>query len=351
MVEGINWPRSRALRGAVILVGGEGTRLRPLTYVTPKPMVPVLNRPFLEHTIAYLKKYQVENIILALSYFPEAIQDYFKDGNNLDVRLIYTVEDSPLGTAGAVKNAKHYLDGTFAVLNGDIFTDLSVADMFAFHRRKQAKVTIALTRVDNPCAFGVVETDSDGKVQRFIEKPSPDRVTSHWINAGIYILEPEVLEYVPANSFYMFETGLFPLLLEIGEPVYGYPFSGYWMDMGTTKKYLQLNCDLLQLEAKSVLIDTLGKDEVCCGKGAAIHPSAEIVGPVVIGTGCRISQGAHIIGPAVIGSDCYIGKGARIERAVLWKGVNVSAGATLERCILTGNANIDDVGYLINEVP
>ena len=308
--------RSRAPLKAVILVGGEGTRLRPLTYGMPKSMVPVLNRPFLEHTIAYLKKYQVEDIILAVSYLPRIIQDNFGDGRHLGVGLRYTVEDSPLGTAGAVKNAGCHLDSTFA------------------------KATIALTRVDDPGAFGVVETDSKGRVGRFIEKPSPDQVTTHWINAGVYILEPAVLGYVPPGTFYMFEKGLFPLLIELGEPVYGYPFRGYWLDMGTVQKYLQLNCDLLGLAARSALIDSLSRGEVCCGQGVTIHPSAEIKGPVIIGSGCTIGQGVRITGPAVIDSDCYIGDNARIDRAVLWRHAKVGTGAILERCVITGDAKV-----------
>jgi mannose-1-phosphate guanylyltransferase len=305
-------------------------------------MMPVLNRPFLEHIIAYLKRYQVEDIVLAVSYFPEVIQDYFDDGSSLGVRLTYAMEDSPLGTAGAVKNAEPHLDSTFVVLNGDIFTDLDLADILAFHWRNRAKATIALTWVDDPCAFGVVETDSRRRVHRFIEKPSPDRVTTHWINAGIYILEPEVLEHVPANSFYMFEKGLFPLLLELDEPVYGYPFKSYWLDMGTAEKYLQLNCDLLLLEAKSALLSNLSQGEICCSERVAIHPSAEIVGPVVIGSGCSIGQGVRITGPVVIGSDCHVGEAATIDRAILWRGVNVDIRAALKGCIIGNGARIDD---------
>jgi len=335
---------------AVILVGGEGTRLRPLTYYAPKPMVPVLNKPFLEHTIAYLNKYGIENIVLALSYFPEVIKSYFNDGSNLKVKLTYAIEHSPLGTAGAVKNAERYLDSTFFVLNGDIFTDLNLADMLAFHQRKRAKATIALSWVDNPCAFGVVETDSDGRVRHFIEKPSPDRVTTHWINAGVYILEPEVLRYVPANSHYMFEKGLFPHLLELDEPVYGYPLSGYWLDMGTPQKYLQLNCDLLMSKAKSALISGLGKDEVLREEDVIIHPSAKIVGPVVIGSGCCIGQGANIKGPAVIGQDCYVREDASIEGVVLWKDVKIGTGASLKQCIVGSNTKIENNKRVINQV-
>jgi len=335
---------------AVILVGGEGTRLRPLTCRTPKSMVPVLNRPFLEHTLAYLKKYGVDSAILAMSYLPEAIQGYFGDGSALGIPLTYSVEDNPLGTAGAVKKAEAHLASTFVVLNGDIFTDLDITDILACHRRQGAKVTIALTRVDNPCAFGVVETDRTGKVQHFIEKPPPDQVTSHWINAGIYILEPEVLERVPAGSHYMFERGLFPLLLEMGEPVYGYSFDGYWLDMGTPEKYLCLNHDLLRSRAKSALTGALGKDEVSCDREAVVHPAARIIGPALIAGGCRIDRGAQLRGPVVMAPDVHIGENASIEEAVLWRGARIGAGAVLKQCVIGSNTTIKSNARVINRV-
>lgn len=340
--------KTSASMKAVILAGGEGTRLRPLTYETPKPMMPVLNRPFLEHTIAHLKKYQVESIILAVSYLPEVIQHYFNDSSNLGVKLTYSIENTPLGTAGAVKNAQRHLDSTFAVLNGDIFSDLDVADMVAFHRSKRAKATIALTWVDNPSAFGVVETDNEGRVKQFIEKPSPNQVTTNWINAGVYILEPEVLEHVPPNTRYMFERGLFPLLLELGEPVYSYPFNGYWLDMGTPEKYLQLNCDLLLAKAKSILIDSWGRGEVRLDEDVTTHPSAEIVGPVIIGSNCSIHRGVRITGPVVVGPNCYIGESARLEKAVLWTRAHISRGATLKQCVVGSNTKIGDNARVID---
>ena len=332
------------LQQAVILVGGQGTRLQPLSYHAPKSMMPVLNRPFLEHTIAYLKNYGVSEVILTLSHLPEAIQRHLGDGANLGIRLSYVVEDSPLGTAGAVKNAEVHLAGTFAVLNGDIFTDLDLADLVTFHRHKGAQATIALTYVDNPSAFGVVETESDGRVRRFIEKPSPDQITSHWINAGIYILEPEVLRHVPENSHYMFERGLFPRLLELDKPVYGYPFRGYWLDMGTPEKYLCLNCDLLRATATSHLTPGMKRDSVLCEADAIIHPSARITGPVMIGSQCRIEPGVRIKGPVVMGEGCHIGEGASIESAVLWKGVSVTTKASLKQCVICYNQeNVEQV--------
>jgi len=319
---------------AVILVGGQGTRLRPLTLEIPKPMLPVLNHPFLEHTIAYLKKYGFNDIILASSYLSGFIRDYLDSGDKREAPLKYVVEATPLGTAGAVKNAEPHLKSSFVVLNGDIFADLNLADMLAFHRNRQAKVTIALTWVDNPSAFGVVETETGSRVKRFIEKPAPDQITTHWINAGIYILEPEVLQHVPKDTNYMFERGLFPLLLERGEPVYGYPHHGYWLDMGTLEKYLGLNCDLLQAKTTSHLSPPPNRDGTYGKTDAAVHPAAQITGPVAIGRRCRIGEGARIVGPVVIGDDCHIGAGAYLESSVLWNGASVSAGASHQRCVI-----------------
>ncbi|MDP7416269.1 MAG: NDP-sugar synthase, partial [Dehalococcoidales bacterium] len=186
--------------------------------------------------------------------------------------------------------------------------------------------------------------------QRFIEKPPPDQVKSHWINAGIYILESEVLKHVPVSSHYMFEKGLFPLLLELGEPVYGYSFDGYWLDMGTPEKYLCLNHDLLRSKAKSVLAGVLSKHEVSCGRKTVVHPTARIIGPAVIADGCRIDQGAQLIGPVVMASDGHIGENASIGGTVLWRGVRIGDGAVLKQCIIGSNTTIKNNARVINRV-
>jgi len=188
---------------AIILVGGEGTRLRPLTYSVVKPMVPVANRPFIEHVIRKLALHGIDEIVLAMGYKADSIYAYFKDGLGLDVRLTYSLEEKPLGTAGAIKNAGGHVDNTFFVLNGDCFSDIDYSEMLNQHRRNKAMATIALTHVDDPTRFGVVETDAGGRVLRFIEKPAWKDVTSHWINAGVYLLEPAVLDYIPDDQFYM----------------------------------------------------------------------------------------------------------------------------------------------------
>ncbi len=327
---------------AVILVGGTGTRLQPLTDDKPKSMLPVLNRPFMEYTIAYLKQFGIEDIILTMNYLPDSIQDYFGDGHRFGVRLKYCLEKEPMGTAGAVKNAEAHLDSTFVALNGDVFTDMDLADMLALHHDKMATATISLSWVDNPSAFGVVETDIDRKVKRFIEKPPLAEATTNWINAGIYILEPEVLEHIPSDRHYMFERGLFPHLLEMGKPVYGYPFRSYWLDMGTPEKYFSLNADLLSSKTGSPLIDDYGYNGVFCSPDAAIHPSAVMTAPVMIGDGGRIGQGVAIRGPVVIGRDCRLEDGASVENAVLWDNVYIGAGARLSRCIISSNTRIGD---------
>jgi len=340
----------KQLQKAVILVGGEGTRLRPLTNGIPKPMLPVLNHPFLEHTIHYLNKYGITEIILALSYLPDVIKEHFGDGRRLGVRLHYALEDSPLGTAGAVKNAEEYLDSTFVVLNGDIFTGLDIADMFAFHRKTKAKATIALTWVDNPSAFGVVEADNNHRIRRFVEKPAPGEATTNWINAGVYILEPEVLQQVPENAHYMFERGLFPRLLELGETMCGYQFRGQWLDMGTPEKYLGLNCDLLLSNDKPAFIGSPGENGLYCAGDVVIHPSVQIKGPVVIASRSRIGPRVRIKGPVVIGSDCTIGDGAVLEMAVLWHGVTIGEGSVLKKCVVGNNTKIQPQERIIERI-
>jgi mannose-1-phosphate guanylyltransferase len=297
---------------ALILVGGEGTRLRPLTYTVPKAMLPILNKPFLEHVIQYLKKHNIGEVILAMCYLPQAIKGYFGNGERWGIKIEYVIEETPLGTAGAVKNAAHLLDDTFFVFNGDIFTDLNLSSMLSFHRDGKGKVTIALSPVEDPTSYGVVEIDPQGRVKSFTEKPSREAITSNLINAGVYVLEPEVLDYIPP-SFYMFEQGLFPLLLERGERVLGFPFSSQWIDMGTPDKYLKLNQDLLQ---------SWGATNIQ-GDSCEIAPEVELVN-------------------SVLGDGCQIGAGSVIRGSVLWQGVRVGEKATIKDAVLARQVTIGD---------
>jgi mannose-1-phosphate guanylyltransferase len=324
---------------AVILVGGEGTRLKPLTCNTPKAIVPILNRPFLEHMLRYLHSHGITDVILALGYLPDPIQQCLGDGRQFGVKLTFLVEDSPLGTAGAVKNAEQFLDDTFVVFNGDVLTEIDLSDMIKQHRTMKPKVSIALTPVDNPTIYGVAETDADGRVRRFVEKPTWDKVTTNMINAGIYVLEPEVLALIPPVTRFMFEHHVFPSLLEKGELMLAYPSDAYWIDIGTPEKYLKVNHDLLRRWGK----------EVRQQGESRIAASARIEGPVLIGRDCVIAEGVRITGPTVLGPKCQVAAGATIERAVVWGGSKVAEEATLKNCIVGASNCIESHCFIPEE--
>jgi mannose-1-phosphate guanylyltransferase len=334
---------------AVILVGGEGTRLRPLTHTTVKAMVPVLNRPFIEHVIRHLNNHNVNEIILAMGYKPDSIKNYFDNMGRLDARIIYSVEQSPLGTAGAVKNAAQYIDKDkfFLVINGDVFTDLDLTQMINFHKNKKAKVTIALTPVDDPTQFGVVEIDSQQRVIRFVEKPKQHEVTSNLINSGIYILESEVLDRIPQGKRFMFEYDVFPHLIADGEPIYGYPTNAYWIDVGTPEKYLKLNQDLLLGKCRLIRSQV---ENINTGKLNSTHSQAKLKGPMIIDKGCKISKGVRLEGPTSIGLGCSIGDDTVIEGSILWHKVSVGERAIIKNCIIANDIYIESNAHIENAV-
>ena len=330
---------------AVILVGGEATRLHPLTCNIPKAMVPVLNTPFLDHVIRYLSRHQIEDIILAQGRLSQPIESYFGDGSQFGVRLSYTVEDSPLGTAGAVKNTEKYLDETFLVLNGDIFTNLDITAMIDFHRERKAKVTIALTPVDDPTSYGLVDTNAGGRVIRFLEKPNWKQVTSNMINAGIYVLEPDTLTQIPPQANFSFERELFPLLLDQGEPIYAYPSPAYWIDIGTPEKYLQLHRDLLSGKGSANQCGLALDEEVLIGEQSYIHPKAQIKGPVVIGSGCLILEDA-VIEQSIVWHKVRIGRGAKVRNSIVANNCCLNADCIIEESVLGDNVTIGGGGKL-----
>jgi mannose-1-phosphate guanylyltransferase len=323
----------------LILVGGEATRLRPLTCNMPKSMVPVLNIPFLEHVIHFLKGHAISEIILAQGYLPKPMEDHFQNGKRFDIQLIYALEASPMGTAGAVKNAERYLSDEFIVLNGDIFTDLDITSMLQFHRDRRAKVTIALTSVEDPTAYGLIETSSDGKITRFIEKPGWDQVTTNMINAGTYIINKEVLKQVPSQTNFSFERQLFPQLLEQDAPIYGYHSTAYWMDIGTPEKYLQLHFDLMKGAVKAYTM--VQGNTVKIGQGCSIHPDTQFSGSVIIGDNCVISRGVKLFGPVVIGHSNTIGEDTVIESSITWDNNRFSTGVNLKECMVANDCFLD----------
>ncbi|HBK68857.1 MAG TPA: nucleotidyltransferase, partial [Firmicutes bacterium] len=255
---------------AIVMAGGKGTRLRPLTCKLPKPMVPIAGRPMMEYIIELLKRYNFTEIGVTLFYLPEIISNYFGDGKDYGVSLQYFIEETPLGTAGSVKNAENFLDQTFLVISGDALTDINLHEVLAFHRTRQALVTIVLTKVNNPLDYGVVITDVEGKIKRFLEKPGWGEVFSDTVNTGIYVIEPEVFQYYEKNKAVDFSKDLFPRLLEAGKPLYGFVAEGYWSDVGNLNQYRQANYDLL---ARKINFDLQGQEiapGIWAGEGTEI---------------------------------------------------------------------------------
>lgn len=332
---------------AVILVGGQGTRLRPLTVNRPKPLLPVGNVPFLTHVFGHLRRHGIDEIILAVQYLADRFRDFYGDGSAYGVRLTVVDETEPMGTAGAVQNVARFLNPneTFLVFNGDILTDLDISAMLRFHKEREAALTISLTPVADTSSYGVVDIDEAGRISRFIEKPKREDAPSNLINAGTYILEPEAVALIPANQHYMFEFGLFPTLLERGMLMYGYTPAPntYWMDIGKPERYLDANHDLLSGKVTGLAYHPAGAargEGIWTDEGCEVSPGANIEGAVVLGKRCRIEYGVKITGPVVMGDDCVIGQTALVENAVLWDGVYIGAGATIINAALGEGVNV-----------
>jgi mannose-1-phosphate guanylyltransferase / phosphomannomutase len=333
---------------AVLMAGGSGTRLRPLTCDLPKPMVPILNRPIAEHIINLLKRHNIYEVIATLHYLPDAMRDYFQDGSDFGVQMTYAVEeDQPLGTAGCVKNIAELLDETFLVISGDSITDFDLTAAIQFHKQQKSKATLILTRVPNPIEFGVVITDKDGRINRFLEKPSTSEIFSDTVNTGTYILEPEVLEYLPANTECDFSKDLFPLLLAKDEPMYGYIAQGYWCDVGHLDAYRESQYDALE---RKVYLDVAYKEvspSVWVGQNTYIDPSAKIEAPAVIGDNCRIGARVQIEGGTVIGDNVTIGTDANLKRPIVWNGAIMGDEAHLSACVIARGARVDRRAHVL----
>lgn len=317
----------------LILAGGKGTRLRPLTINTPKPVVPVANSPFLLYQIDLMRGGNINEIILSLSYQPRKIEDLLKDGSDYGVWIRYAVEGTPLGTGGAFKNAEEHIDSTTVVFNGDVLTSLDLASVIALHRAKGAMATLVLTPVENPSAYGLVETGPDGWVQRFIEKPGPDEVTCNTINAGIYVLEPSVLKYMPKGEPYSFERNLFPALLEHKEPVLSFIQDRYWIDIGTPRKYLEAHHDILAGRFTSPRVSSNALNRASLPEGVVIDEKS------IIDQDVTIRDGVHIEN-SVIGKNCRIAEGAQIIDSVIWAGNIIDAEAKITASIVGKGCSI-----------
>jgi NDP-sugar pyrophosphorylase family protein len=320
---------------AIVLVGGEGTRLRPLTYGTPKPMVPIMNVPFLARTMERLYEAGIRDVILAAGYMPQAIVDYLGDGSRLDMRIDYVIEEVPLGTAGALKNVADLITDSFFVLNGDIFTSLDLRTMAQFHQEKRGIGCIHLIRVADPSAFGCVVHDRDGRVTAFIEKPAKGEEPTDEINAGTYLLEPEILDFIPAGRSVSIERETFPAVIAAGKKLYAYTTSDYWIDLGRPEHYLAAHRDVL-----SGAMPLAVEPGISGEGGEALRGHPGIVAPVHAGAEVVVDASA-VVGPnVVLGRDCSIGPGAVVRESVLWDRVSVGAGAFIEEAIVASGATI-----------
>lgn len=327
---------------AVLMAGGSGTRLRPLTCDLPKPMVPILNRPIAEHIVNLLRRNGISEIIATLHYLPDIMRDYFQDGQDFGVQMTYAVEeDQPLGTAGCVKNIAELLNDTFFVISGDAVTDFDLQAALRFHRQKGAKATLVLTRVPNPIEFGVVITDAEDRITRFLEKPSTSEIFSDTVNTGTYILEPEVLDYLPDNQESDFSKDLFPLLLEKGEPMYGYIAEGYWCDVGHLEAYREAQYDALEGKVQLDWAYPETTTGLWIGQNTFIDPTAVIHPPALIGSNCRIGARVTIEPGTVIGDNVSISADANLKRPILWSGAIIGEEVQLRACTISRGVRVD----------
>ncbi|HZK49456.1 MAG TPA: sugar phosphate nucleotidyltransferase [Thermoleophilia bacterium] len=341
---------------AVVMAGGQGTRLRPLTSNMPKPMVPVANKPTAQHILELLSRHGIRDVVMTVAFMPQLIQNFFGDGSSFGMQIDYCVEEVPLGTAGSVKNAQRFLDDTFLVISGDSLTDFDLTEIVDFHRARDAMVTIALKSVDNPLEFGVVIVDEHGRIERFLEKPGWGQVFSDTINTGIYVLEPEVLDHIPEGVSFDFSHQLFPHLYDSRKPLFGMLCEGYWQDIGSLAQFLQANRDALDGKVQANLPGVRLRGNVWVGHGADFDSLDNIQGPALIGDYARLSGSASIgahtvlgnnvilrggasVAGSVVGDGSYLGPGVRVRGAIVGSGVDIRANASIAEGAVLGEGS------------
>ena len=335
---------------AILLAGGKGTRLRPLTVHTPKPIVPIFNRPFLYYQIDLLRQVpEIDEVILSLNYQPRRIEEIFGDGEDLGLKLRYVVEPMPLGTAGAVRYAGDSLTESVVVFNGDVLTQVDLGAVLALHRERKARATIVLTPVENPQAYGLVETDKRGNIRRFLEKPGEDEITCNTINAGIYVLEPDTFDRIPKDTAWSIERSFFPSLIERRETFLAYVHDGYWIDIGTPAKYLQVHRDIMDGRyAAPPFAGAVNKAWVA--PGARIDEGAELHAPCFIDEGATIKAGAKILPYSVIGRQSHVEEAATVEGAIVWANGWIGREASVKGSILGRNCHVGRNAILASPV-
>ncbi len=338
------------------MAGGEGSRLRPLTSNMPKPMLPVANRPLMEHIVALLRAHGITDIVATVQFLSSVIRNYFGDGSDLGVSVSYSTEEVPLGTAGSVLNARDLISGTFLVISGDALTDLDLNSVIEWHKKREAAATLVLKRMADPLEFGVVMTSEDGRIERFLEKPSWGQVFSDTVNTGMYVLEPEVLDLIPVDQPFDFSSELFPLMLDKGLPLYGFVTDAYWTDVGNTDAFIQAQYDVLGGRVKTDLPGFELRSGVWVGEDVEVDPTARLEAPVLIGNNCRVGPGA-VVGPfAVLGDNAIVGPDARISNGVMMDGASLASVAQLlggvmgRGSILGKGATLEEGGVAADEV-
>jgi len=319
---------------AVIMAGGEGTRLRPLTSNQPKPMLPMANRPMMEHVVQLLRTHGFDDIVVTVAFMANAIRSYFDDGSEFGVRMVYATEETPLGTAGSVRNAQAQLDERFLVISGDVLTDIDLGAVVDHHVRTGALATIALKAVEDPLEFGIVITRDDGSIERFLEKPTWGEVFSDTINTGIYVLEPAIFDFIPEGRPVDFSGEVFPAVLEEGRPLQGYVAEGYWEDVGTLEAYLRAHQDILDQRVQVQVSGFPLRQGVWLGKGADVHPTATVESPAVIGDNCSVGAGATVGEYSVLGLNVQVAPSAIINRSVIHDNAFLGAGTRLDGCVV-----------------
>lgn len=335
---------------ALILAGGEGTRLRPLTATVPKPVVPLVDRPFVVFMLDWLRRHGVDDVVISCGFMASGVRNVLGDGSAYGMRLRYVEEPRPLGTGGAIKFAQPLLDERVLVLNGDVLTDIDLTTQLAEHERHGALVTLALIAVDDPSAYGLVRRNADGGVREFLEKPSPDQIDTNLVNAGAYVLERSVLDAIPADRTVSVEREVFPTLVENG--LYGYESHGYWLDIGTPERYLQATHDILDGAVQTSVPDTFDSRNVSIADSAEVL--GRVVGPALVGPGARIAAGALVTGRTVLGRNVEIGPGAHVDGAVVLDGAVVGEQATVSHAIVGPGAHVGarcriDKGVVLGE--
>jgi len=326
---------------AILLAGGKGTRLRPLTIHTPKPIVPIFNRPFLHYQIDLLTQVpEIDEVILSLNYQPRRIEEIFGDGSALGIKIRYVVEPAPLGTAGAIKYAGDQLTESVVVFNGDVLTQIDLAGVIRLHRERRARATIVLTPVDNPTAYGLVDTDADGNIRRFLEKPNADEITTNNINTGIYVLEPDTFDRIPSNVAWSIERSYFPSLIERRETFVAYVYNGYWIDIGTPAKYTQVHRDIMDGRYAAEPFRDPAAPRAWVASDAKVEDGATIQGPCFLDEGVLVKAGATIGPYSVIGRQTQIDEEAIVSGAVIWPNCRISREACIRDAILGRHCHI-----------